>query len=76
VSERVDILYTGCHGGRGNTLPTWLLGQVPGFVNVGEFCHLRDRDFQEDQLCGYEQPRIGFRPVLFAWGWTKSRGPR
>jgi hypothetical protein len=73
MSKRVTILYIGGRGRRSMLLAR-MRGQIPGFLNIGDLCHVWYWGFQENQLCGYKQPRIGFRPILFAWGWTKSRG--
>lgn len=56
--------YIGCRGESGSRLlASWVLGKVPGFVNVRTLRYA-DRGFRENQLRNCEQPRIVFRSVL------------
>ena len=36
MTEQVTVLYIGGHGRSGSTILAQTLGQIPGFVNVGE----------------------------------------
>lgn len=56
MSEQVTILYIGGRGRSGSTLLARMLGQIPGFVDVGELNLVWERGFRENQLCGCEQP--------------------
>jgi hypothetical protein len=46
------VLYVGSWSRSGSTLLDLILGQVPGFVSVGELRYLWDRGLGERQLCG------------------------
>lgn len=48
----VPVLFIGGNGRSGSTLVERLLDQIPGFVAVGETCHLVQRGLIEDMLCG------------------------
>lgn len=56
MSERVPILYIGGHGRSGSTVLGQTLGQIPGFVNVGEAWQVWYRGFRENEHCGCGQP--------------------
>ena len=50
------VLYIGSWGRSGSTLLDLLLGQLPGFVSVGELRYLWERGLAERQLCGCGSP--------------------
>jgi len=52
MTERVTVLYIGGHGRSGSTILTQTLGQIPGFVNVGELWQVWHRGLQENECCG------------------------
>jgi hypothetical protein len=56
MSVRVPILYIGGHGRSGSTILAQTLGQIPGFVNVGEVWQVWYRGFRENERCGCGQP--------------------
>jgi hypothetical protein len=56
MTERVTVLYIGGHGRSGSTILAQTLGQIPGFVNVGELWQVWHRGLQEDERCGCGQP--------------------
>ena len=60
--EKVKVVFIGGYGRSGSTLLDRLLGQVEGFVSVGELRHIWDRGFGENQLCGCGEP---FRECSF-----------
>ena len=50
------VLYVGSWSRSGSTLLDLILGQVPGFVSVGELRYLWDRGLRDRQLCGCGSP--------------------
>jgi hypothetical protein len=56
LSEQVTVLYIGGAGRSGSTILAQLLGQIPGFVNVGELWQVWDRGLQENEPCGCGRP--------------------
>jgi hypothetical protein len=56
MSERVTVLYIGAHGRSGSTILAQTLGQIPGFVNVGEVWQVWYRGLRENERCGCGQP--------------------
>jgi hypothetical protein len=56
MTEHVTILYIGGHGRSGSTILAQTLGQIPGFVNVGELWQVWYRGLQENERCGCGQP--------------------
>lgn len=50
------VLYVGGSGRSGSTLMGRILGQLPGYVCVGEMVFLWTRALQEDELCGCGRP--------------------
>jgi hypothetical protein len=50
------VLYVGGAGRSGSTLLGQVLGQVPGFVHVGELVFVWRRGVLDNQLCGCGQP--------------------
>jgi hypothetical protein len=56
MTEQVTVLYIGAHGRSGSTILAQTLGQIPGFVNVGELWQVWYRGLQEDERCGCGQP--------------------
>jgi hypothetical protein len=56
LSEQVPILYIGGHGRSGSTILAQTLGQIPGFVNVGELWQVWYRGLRENERCGCGQP--------------------
>jgi hypothetical protein len=56
TSRRVPILYIGGWGRSGSTLLARMLGQVPGFVAVGELRDVWLRGCVENRLCGCGAP--------------------
>jgi hypothetical protein len=61
----VDVVFIAGFGRSGSTLLAQVLGQLPGFVSVGELRHLWLRGVVENQLCGCGEP---FRSCAF---WRK-----
>jgi len=51
-----QVLYVGSWGRSGSTLLDLALGQIPGFVSVGELRYLWERGLAERQLCGCGHP--------------------
>src|SRR5215204_2827150 len=56
MTERVTVLYIGGHGRSGSTILAQTLGQIPGFVNVGEVWQVWYRGLRENERCGCGQP--------------------
>lgn len=54
-----QVLYVGSWGRSGSTLLDLVLGQIPGFVSVGELRYLWERGLAERQLCGCGCPVPG-----------------
>lgn len=54
--SRLKIVFIGGSGRSGSTLLDLLLGQVDGFFSLGEMCHIWERSFVENQLCGCGKP--------------------
>ena len=50
--DRTKILYIGGYSRSGSTLLLRLLGELPGFVAVGELFDIWDRSYRQNQLCG------------------------
>ncbi len=59
-----EVLFIGGFGRSGSTLLDRLLGQLPGFVSLGEVKYLWERGLLENQSCGCGEP---FRTCPF---WT------
>ena len=55
VTEQVTILYIGGHGRSGSTILAQTLGQLTGFVNVGELWQIWYRGLHENERCGCGQ---------------------
>jgi hypothetical protein len=55
MTERVPILYIGGNGRSGSTILAQTLGQIPGFVNVGELWQIWHRGLGENERCGCGQ---------------------
>jgi hypothetical protein len=51
-----QVLYVGSWGRSGSTLLDLTLGQIPGFVSVGELRYLWERGLADRQLCGCGSP--------------------
>ena len=64
------VLFVGGFGRSGSTLLDRLLGQIVGFVSLGEVKYLWQRGLVEDQLCGCGTP---FRSCPF-WTEVGERG--
>jgi hypothetical protein len=56
MTERVTVLYIGGHGRSGSTILAQTLGQITGFVNVGEVWQVWYRGLRENERCGCGQP--------------------
>jgi glycosyltransferase involved in cell wall biosynthesis len=54
--ERVKVLYIGGYSRSGSTLLLRSLGQLHGFVAIGEVWDIWRRSFSDNQLCGCGQP--------------------
>jgi hypothetical protein len=52
---RATVLYIGGHGRSGSTILAQTLGQLPGFVNVGELWQVWYRGLRENERCGCGQ---------------------
>jgi hypothetical protein len=52
----IKVVYIAAHSRSGSTLLDRLLGQIPGFVSLGEVRHLWQRGLVEDQDCGCGAP--------------------
>jgi hypothetical protein len=55
-NDKLKILYIGGHGRSGSTLLERVLGQVDGFVSVGELRHIWKKGFMKNELCGCGKP--------------------
>jgi hypothetical protein len=55
VTEQATVLYIGGHGRSGSTILAQTLGQLPGFVYVGELWHVWYRGIQDNERCGCGQ---------------------
>ena len=55
VNEQATVLYIGGHGRSGSTILAQTLGQIPGFVNVGELWQVWYRGLRENERCGCGQ---------------------
>ena len=53
---RIPVLYIGSWGRSGSTLLDLMLGQLPGYVSLGEVRYLFERGLQERQRCGCGMP--------------------
>lgn len=62
--DKVKVVFIGGYGRSGSTLFDRMLGQVEGFVSVGELGNIWERSFGENQLCGCGKP---FKACAF-WG--------
>ncbi len=62
MTGRVTVLYIGGRGRSGSTILARTLGQIPGFVNVGELWQVWYRGLLENGRCGCGQP---FRSCRF-----------
>jgi hypothetical protein len=51
-----QVLYIASWGRSGSTLLDLILGQIPGFISVGELRYLWERGLAERQLCGCGAP--------------------
>lgn len=56
MTEQATVLYIGGHGRSGSTILAQTLGQLPGFVNVGELWQVWYRGLRENERCGCGQP--------------------
>lgn len=56
TKDRVKVVYIGGYSRSGSTLLLRLLGQMEGFVGVGEVWDIWQRSFTENQLCGCGRP--------------------
>ncbi|HEY2055105.1 MAG TPA: sulfotransferase [Solirubrobacterales bacterium] len=52
----LKVLFIGGYGRSGSTLLDRVLGQIPGFVSVGELRHLFQEGFVENRRCGCGDP--------------------
>lgn len=50
--QGLKVIYIAGYGRSGSTLLERMLGQIDGFVAVGELRHIWERSFGENQLCG------------------------
>ena len=55
VTEQATVLYVGGHGRSGSTILGQTLGQIPGFVYVGELWHVWYRGIRDNERCGCGQ---------------------
>ena len=55
VTTQQTVLYVGGHGRSGSTILAQTLGQLPGFVNVGELWQVWYRGLRENERCGCGQ---------------------
>jgi hypothetical protein len=55
VTEQATVLYIGGYGRSGSTILAQTLGQLPGFVNVGELWQVWYRGLRENERCGCGQ---------------------
>jgi hypothetical protein len=55
-ADLLRVLYVGSWSRSGSTLLDLMLGQIPGFVSVGELRYLWHRGLGERQLCGCGTP--------------------
>jgi hypothetical protein len=56
MSERVKVLYVAGLGRSGSTLFDRMLGQLPGYLSVGELREIWHRGLQQNALCGCGEP--------------------
>src|SRR3712207_3677864 len=54
--ERATVLYIGSTRRSVSTLLDRMLGQIPGFLSVGELHYVWSRSFLQNQRCGCAQP--------------------
>lgn len=54
--EPLKVLFIGGYGRSGSTLLDRVLGQVPGFLSVGELRHVFQEGFLENRRCGCGEP--------------------
>jgi Sulfotransferase family len=59
AAGKIKVLFLGGFGRSGSTLLDRLLGQLPGYVSVGEVRNLWERGLSQDQLCGCGQTFSG-----------------
>ncbi len=52
MTEQVPVLYIGGYGRSGSTILAQTLGQIPGFVYVGELWHVWYRSLRDNERCG------------------------
>src|SRR5215218_9815600 len=55
VTEQATVLYIGGHGRSGSTILAQTLGQISGFVYVGELWHIWYRGIRDNERCGCGQ---------------------
>jgi len=56
MTELVTVLYIGGRGRSGSTILARTLGQIPGFVHVGELWQIWYRGLRKNERCGCGQP--------------------
>lgn len=56
MSERLKVLYLAGSGRSGSTILDNVLGEVPGFLSVGELRFVWDRNIRSDRMCGCGTP--------------------
>jgi hypothetical protein len=54
--QPLKVLFIGGYGRSGSTLLDRVLGQVPGFLSVGELRHVFQEGFVENRRCGCGEP--------------------
>jgi hypothetical protein len=55
LTEQATVLYIGGHGRSGSTILAQTLGQIPGFIYVGELWHVWYRGIRDNERCGCGQ---------------------
>jgi hypothetical protein len=55
VTEQATVLYIGGYGRSGSTVLAQTLGQIPGFIYVGELWHVWYRGIRDNERCGCGQ---------------------
>jgi hypothetical protein len=56
MSGRLTVLYLAGSGRSGSTILDNVLGEVPGFLSVGELRFVWDRNLRDDRVCGCGEP--------------------
>src|SRR5574341_753180 len=52
MNQRIRVVFIGGYGRSGSTLLERILGQIDQVCCIGELCHIWERGYKDNQLCG------------------------